>query len=39
VEVDPTGGDVEVRRIGTVGGGSLLGVDLDELRRAWAGEP
>jgi phosphoribosylformylglycinamidine synthase len=38
VEVDPTGAGVEVRRIGVVGGDSLLGVGLDELRRAWEAE-
>ena len=32
VEPDPTGSDVEVRRIGTVGGASLLGVPLAGLR-------
>ncbi len=40
VEVDPTGGGpLSVRRLGVVGGGSLLGVSLDELRRAWEGRP
>ena len=35
VEPDPTGGeDVDVRRIGTVGGDALLGVPLAELARA-----
>jgi hypothetical protein len=29
---------VEVRRIGTVGGGSILGVGVEELRRAWEGK-
>jgi phosphoribosylformylglycinamidine synthase subunit PurL len=34
VEVDPTGSGVAVRRLGVVGGGSLLGVPVDDLRRA-----
>jgi phosphoribosylformylglycinamidine synthase subunit PurL len=38
VEVDPTGADVEVRRIGTVGGESVFGATVEELRRAWEGE-
>jgi len=38
IEVDPTGLDVEVRRLGVVGGESILGVPVDELRRAWEGE-
>jgi len=37
VEPDPTGGEVDVRRIGTVGGDSLLGIGLDELARAHTG--
>ena len=37
VEPDPTGADVDVRRIGTVGGHSLLGIGLDELERAHEG--
>ena len=37
VEPDPTGADVDVRRIGTVGGDSLLGIGLDELARAHEG--
>ncbi len=37
VEPDPTGGDVEVRRIGTVGGDTLFGIPLDELARAYEG--
>jgi phosphoribosylformylglycinamidine synthase len=37
VEPDPTGGDVDVRRIGTVGGGTLFGIGLDELRHAHEG--
>jgi phosphoribosylformylglycinamidine synthase subunit PurL len=35
VEVDPLGSDVALRRIGEVGGDTLLGVDVDELRKAW----
>jgi phosphoribosylformylglycinamidine synthase len=38
VEPDPTGGDVEVRRIGTAGGASVLGVPLAELRHAFEGD-
>jgi phosphoribosylformylglycinamidine synthase len=34
VEPDPTGADVEVRRIGTVGGAELLGIPVDDLARA-----
>jgi phosphoribosylformylglycinamidine synthase II len=34
LEPDPTGSDVEVRRIGTVGGDEVLGVPLAELRAA-----
>jgi phosphoribosylformylglycinamidine synthase II len=37
IEPDPTGADVEVRRIGTVGGGSLFGLPLAELARAYGG--
>jgi phosphoribosylformylglycinamidine synthase len=37
VEPDPTGAEVEVRRIGTVGGNELFGVPLDELSRAYEG--
>jgi phosphoribosylformylglycinamidine (FGAM) synthase-like enzyme len=37
VEVDPTGGDVDMRRIGIVGGDSLFGIGLDELARAHEG--
>ena len=37
VEVDPTGADVEVRRIGVVGGDDVLGVGLAELRAAYEG--
>ena len=29
-------GGVPIRRLGVVGGDALLGVDLDELRKAWA---
>jgi phosphoribosylformylglycinamidine synthase subunit PurL len=36
VEVDPTGSDIAVRRIGEVGGDNVLGIPLDELREAWA---
>jgi phosphoribosylformylglycinamidine synthase len=35
VEVDPLGTDLAVRRIGEVGGDSLLGVPLSALREAW----
>ena len=38
VEPDPTGSDVDVRRIGTVGGDRLLGIGLDELTRAYEGD-
>ena len=38
VEPDPTGSDVAVRRIGTVGGDELLGIGLDELARAYGGD-
>ena len=38
VEVDPTGNDVSVRRIGTVGGDTILGVSLTDLRAAWERE-
>ena len=37
VEVDPTGADVEVRRLGVVGGDAVLGVSLAELRAAHEG--
>jgi phosphoribosylformylglycinamidine synthase len=37
VEVDPLGSDVSVRRIGEVGGDEILGVPLEDLRRAWEG--
>jgi phosphoribosylformylglycinamidine synthase subunit PurL len=36
LELEPPDG-VQVRRIGTVGGERLLGVAVDELRRAWEG--
>ena len=35
IEPDPTGADVEVRRLGTVGGDGILGVSLEELRAAF----
>ena len=35
VEVDPTGADIQVRRLGVVGGDSVLGVSLSELRDAY----
>jgi hypothetical protein len=37
VDPDPTGADVEVRRIGLVGGDAILGVGLDELAEAYEG--
>ena len=37
VEPDPTGGEVEIRRIGTVGGDTLFGLTLTELGRAHEG--
>jgi phosphoribosylformylglycinamidine synthase subunit PurL len=37
VEPDPTGADVDVRRIGTVGGSALLGIELAELALAYEG--
>jgi phosphoribosylformylglycinamidine synthase len=37
VEVDPTGAEVEVRRLGTVGGDDVLGVPLATLRDAYEG--
>ena len=37
IEPDPTGSDVSVRRIGTVGGDALFGLPLDLLRRAHEG--
>jgi hypothetical protein len=30
---------VELRRVGTAGGSTLLGVELERLRAAWATEP
>jgi phosphoribosylformylglycinamidine synthase II len=38
VEVAPAGSEVLIRRIGVVGGHSLLGVPVAELRRAWEAE-
>ena len=38
VEVDPTGSDVEVRRLGVVGGDAIVGVPVEELHRVWEGE-
>jgi phosphoribosylformylglycinamidine synthase subunit PurL len=35
VEVDPTGSGVAVRRIGVVGGETVLGVPVAELRASW----
>ncbi len=35
VEVDPLGSDVDVRRIGEVGGDTILGVPVSDLRAAW----
>jgi len=35
VDVDPLGSDVGVRRIGEVGGDSVLGVSVADLRAAW----
>jgi phosphoribosylformylglycinamidine synthase len=35
VEVDPLGSDVELRRIGEVGGDTLFGLPVGALRRAW----
>ena len=37
IEPDPTGGALDVRRIGTVGGDAILGVPLLELARAHEG--
>ena len=37
IEVDPTGTDVSVRRLGSVGGDTILGVPLGDLRAAWEG--
>jgi len=38
VEIDPLGSEVAVRRIGEVAGGEILGVPLEDLRRAWEGD-
>jgi len=38
VEVDPLGSDVGVRRIGEVGGDTILGVPVSHLRAAWESE-
>jgi len=38
VEPDPTGNDVEVRLIGTVGGDTLFGIPLAALRSAYEGD-
>jgi phosphoribosylformylglycinamidine synthase len=35
IEADPTGSEVSLRRIGVVGGSTLLGVELQRLRQAW----
>jgi len=35
VEIDPLGSGVAVRRVGVVGGDTLLGVPVEELRAAW----
>jgi len=35
VEVDPLGSDIPLRRIGEVGGDSILGVPVAELEEAW----
>jgi phosphoribosylformylglycinamidine synthase subunit PurL len=37
-QLESPGPGVEVRRIGTVGGDTLLGVGVDALRRAWSAE-
>jgi phosphoribosylformylglycinamidine synthase len=37
VEVDPTGSEIAVRRIGTVSGDGVLGVALETLRAAYEG--
>jgi hypothetical protein len=37
IEPDPTGSEVDVRRIGTVGGDELLGIPLAELADAYEG--
>ncbi len=38
VEVDPLGSDVQLRRIGEVGGDSLFEVSVADLQHAWTGE-
>ena len=38
VEVDPLGGEVELRRIGEVGGETLLGLPVAALRDVWEGD-
>ena len=38
VEVDPTGSEVAVRRIGVAGGSGILGVSVSDLRLAWESE-
>jgi phosphoribosylformylglycinamidine synthase len=38
VDADPTGSDVAVRRIGVVGGATIFGVPVAELRAAWESE-
>jgi phosphoribosylformylglycinamidine synthase len=38
VEIDPLGSDVDVRRIGEVGGDAILGVTLGDLRAVWERE-
>jgi phosphoribosylformylglycinamidine synthase len=37
-DLDPGGADIVIRRIGVVGGDSLLGVPVADLRRAWEAE-
>ncbi|MDH4344814.1 MAG: AIR synthase-related protein, partial [Thermoleophilia bacterium] len=37
VEVDPLGAEVQLRRIGEVGGDTLLGVPVAELQHVWSG--
>jgi len=37
VEPDPTGSEIEVRRIGTVGGDALFGIPLEKLGAAHEG--
>jgi hypothetical protein len=38
VEVAPIGGGIELRRIGSVGGDSVFGFGVGDLRRVWGGE-